>query len=175
MNDAQDHREATIVMRTIAIGFVIVALTHTGAAAQTAAEQAQILANFEMSVVDYTQRHRCLDMFPEALNAATPAPRVFTPPVAMVFRQMIARALAVRNGMTAVSGGSDLPHAVVLEPFPSIWLQDFPPVLLEVLPRLPAPLEYRLIGHDLVVRDTEADMIVGVLRDAVGPALTRIR
>src|SRR5687768_830847 len=99
MNDAQDHGEARIVMRTIAIGFVIVALTHTGAAAQTAAEQAKILGDFQMSVVDYTQRHRCLEMFPEALNAATPAPRVFTPPVAMVFRQIIARALAVPSGM----------------------------------------------------------------------------
>ena len=40
---------------------------------------------------------------------------------------------------------------------------------------LPAPLEYRLIGHDLVIRDKEADIIVGVLPNAVGPALTVIR
>lgn len=34
--------------------------------------------------------------------------------------------------------------------------------------RLPAPLEYRLIGNDLVIRDGEADVIVAVLRDALG-------
>jgi hypothetical protein len=37
---------------------------------------------------------------------------------------------------------------------------------------LPAPLEYRLIGRDLVVRDIQSDVIIGVLRDAVGAIST---
>jgi hypothetical protein len=48
-------------------------------------------------------------------------------------------------------------------------------VLKDALPPLPTPLEYRLIGHDLVIRDTEANVVVGVLRDAVGSPLTVIR
>ena len=58
-------------------------------------------------------------------------------------------------------------------PFPANELYDFPNVLDEVLPLLPAPLEYRLIDHDLVIRDVEADVIVAVLRDAIGTDTTR--
>ena len=165
-------------MRTIAIGLLALALAHGGASAQTADEKARILRDFEQRVADYTQRHKCLDLFPEAVNAATPAPRIFTLPVAVVFRQEIARALADRDGVAAtgvVNGVGAFAHPAVLEPFPANELYDFPRVLQDVLPLLPTPLEYRLIGHDLVVRDKEADIIVGVLRDAVGSPLTVIR
>ncbi len=150
-------------MRVIAIGILALALVPRGAAAQTAAEHARILHDFEVSVADYTTR------------GSAPAPRIFTLPVAMVFRQMIAKTLVERDGVASISGVGTYPHPVVLEPFPSIWLRQFPRVLQDVLPPLPAPLEYRLIGYDLVVRDTDADIVVGVLRDAVGPALTVIR
>ena len=162
-------------MRTIAIGLMALALAHGSAAAQTAGEQAQILRDFQESVAEYTQRDRCLDMFPEAINAVTPAPRIFTPPVAMVFRQMIARSLAERDGVAAIDGVGAYAHPRVLNAFPSDQLHEFPRALHDALPPLPTPLEYRLIGHDLVIRDKEADIIVGVLPNAVGPALTVIR
>ena len=174
-------------MRTIAIGFVALVLAQSGASAQTADERARILRDFEQRVADYTQQQKWLDLSAEALPAATsdpvtpsarrggsmPAPRIFTPPVAMVFRQDIAAAL--RNPGPAISGVGAFPHPQVLEPFPATELHDFPAVLHDALPPLPAPLEYRLIGHDLVVRDKEADIIVGVLRDALGSRLTVIR
>lgn len=142
---------------TIAIGVLALALVHHDAAAQTAGEQAQILRDFEASV------------------AATPAPKkIFTLPVAMVFRQLIAKALAERDGVVAVSGVSRHAHPVIAEPFPSTWLQEFPRVLQDALPPLPPHLEYRLVGHDLVIRNTEGDVVAGVLRDAVGPALAVI-
>src|SRR6185436_2046398 len=72
--------------KAIAIGMLGLALASNRAAAQTAVERAQILRDFQQSVVDYTQQHECLVMFPEAASAATPAPKVFTLPVAMVFR-----------------------------------------------------------------------------------------
>ena len=157
--------------KAIAIGLLGLALTSNRAAAQTAVEQAQILRDFERSVVEYTQRHQCLAMFPEALNAATPAPKIFTLPVAMVFRQLIAQTLADRA--PAAIGGVGTPHrATVLQPFPTNELNDFPPVLRDALPPLAGTLEYRLIGDDLVIRDTGADVIVAVLRDAVGNATT---
>ena len=114
-------------------------------------------------------------MIPEAINAATPAPRIFTLPVAMVFRQLIARTLAARDGVSVVNGVGAYVHATALEPFPSNQLHDFPRVLNDALPTLPTSLEYRLVGHDLVIRDPEADIIVGLLPNAVGPALTVIR
>jgi hypothetical protein len=145
------------------------------ASAQTAGERARIFRDFEQRVADYTRQHECLDMFPEAINAVTPAPRIFTPPVAMVFRQEIARALAERDGVAAIKGVGVFAHPAILERFPSHELHDFPRVLQDALPPLPTPLEYRLVGHDLVVRDKEADIIVGVLRNAVGNSLTVIR
>ena len=158
----------------IAIGMLGLALTATTTNAQTAVEQARILRDFERSVVDYSQRHENLVMFPKALDAATPTPRIFTLPVAVVFRQLIAQALS-EQGTGAAIGGINVPHrAVELQPFPTNELNDFPAVLVEALPGLPDVLEYRLIGNDLVLRDKDADVIVGVLRDAVGN-LTTVR
>jgi hypothetical protein len=122
-------------------------------------------------VVDYTQRDTCL-LFPEASTAATPAPRIFTLPVAMVFRQLIAKELAIADG-PAIGGVGTAHRATVLEAFPTNELYDFPKMLSDALPLVPAPLEYRLIGNDLVIRDAEADLIVAVLRDAVGTIPTR--
>ena len=145
-------------MRTIATALLALVLAQGSANAQTADEKARILGNFEQRAAEYDGR-----------------PLLFTLPVALVFRQVIATALTGREGAAAISGVGAVPHPVVLERFPSTALHEFPRVLLDVLPPLPWPLEYRLIGHDLVVRDKEADLIVGVLRDAVGRQLTVIR
>jgi hypothetical protein len=158
--------------KAIAIGMLGLALVSNRAAAQTAVEQAQILRDFERSVVEYTQRHHCLSMFPEALNAATPAPKIFTLPVAMVFRQKIAHALAGGNAEIG-SVGAASHRAMVLQPFPANELYAFPPVLADVLPELPPTLEYRLIGNDLLIRDTVAEVIVAVLRDALANYTTQ--
>lgn len=161
-------------MRTaIAIGMLGFALCADRAVAQTATEQARILGDFQQSVVDYTQRHKCLDMFPEAISAATPAPKIFTLPVAMVFRQLIARALVGHVGEPAIFGVGIAHRAMPLEPFPGTDLYDFPQKLAAALPGLPAPLEYRLIFNDLAIRDTDADIIVAVMRDAIGNVTTR--
>ena len=58
----------------------------------------------------------------------------------------------------------------VLRSFPIASLYDFPRVLSEALPELPAPLEYRLLDNDLVIRDAETDIVVAVLRDATATA-----
>jgi hypothetical protein len=156
--------------KAIAIGMLGLALVANRAAAQTAVEQAQILRDFQRSVVDYTQRDEGL-LFPEVVSAGAPAPRIFTLPVAMVFRQLIAQAFTAPDG--AAIGAAATHRAVAMLPFPATELYDFPQRLAEVLPLLPAPLEYRLIDHDLVIRDVEADLIVAALRDAVGTVTTR--
>lgn len=160
-----------IVRKAIVIGIGLT-LFAQAVSAQTAAEQSRILGDFQRSVADYTQRHKCLNMFPEAINAATPAPKIFTLPVAMVFRQLIARALAGHVGEPAIVGVGIAHRAQPLEPFPGTDLYDFPQKLAEALPELPAPLEYRLIFNDLVIRDAEADVIVAVMRDAIGNVTT---
>jgi hypothetical protein len=155
----------------IAIGMLGFALLSNGAAAQTATEQAQILRDFEQSVDEYA-RQQCLTMFSEAVTAATPAPKLFTMPVAMVFRQLIAKAMASPTAITA-AGVTATHRATMLEPFPASELADFPKVLSDVLPALPARLEYRLIDNDLVIRDADADVIIAVLRNALGATTTR--
>lgn len=46
-------------------------------------------------------------------------------------------------------------------------LATFPATLLPLLPQLPEELEYRLVGRHLILRDSEANLIVDVLRDAL--------
>ena len=171
-NDALRTGEGFLMRRTIAICMLGLGLLPTRTAAQTAMERAQILRDFQVSVVEYAGQHRCLAMFPEAMLATTAAPKVFTLPVAMVFRQMIARTLAVTDG-PVMSGVGPTHRAAVMQPFPGGELTDFPKVLYDALPVLPSTLEYRLIGNDLVIRDTVGDVIVAVLRDAIGVATTR--
>lgn len=154
-------------MKTFAAG-VIGLLLATGAAAQTAAERELILRDFQRSVADYSAQHHCLDMFPEALSAVAPPPRIFTPPVAMVFRQLIGHALASVDTGTAMRGTGMAPHrARVLDALPA-EAGTLPPLLARALPPLPAGIEYRIVDNDLVLRDATAGVVVAVLRNAVG-------
>jgi hypothetical protein len=99
--------------------------------------------------------------------------------VASVFRQLLARTLEERvHASHIVRAGAELPldrHPAVFEPFPATELHEFPAVLAKALPALPRPLEYRLIGNDLVLRDADGDVIVAVLRDAVGGVTTIVK
>jgi len=44
-------------------------------------------------------------------------------------------------------------------------LATFPGNLLKKLPQLPEELEYRIVGRDLVLRDTKANVVVDILRN----------
>ncbi len=46
-------------------------------------------------------------------------------------------------------------------------LATFPAALLRKLPDLPPELEYRLVGHNLILRDVKANLIVDILRNVV--------
>ncbi len=59
-------------------------------------------------------------------------------------------------------------EARVNEVYPHhVPLQTMPPTLLLSLPKLPKELDYRLIGHSLVLRDAEANLIVDILPNAI--------
>ena len=54
------------------------------------------------------------------------------------------------------------------QPYPTtLPLETFPPRLLKKLPDLPPELEYRLVGHDLILRDVKGNIVVDVLRNVV--------
>ena len=137
-----------VMSKAIAIGMLGLALVANRATAQTVVERAQILSDFHKSVVDYSQQHERLVMFPEATTAVSPAPMVFTLPVAMVFRQIIADAVIVH-------------HA------------DESATVLDELPELPASLLYRLNGNDVELRDLEDGTVVAVLKNAFSAVAAR--
>lgn len=90
---------------------------------------------------------------------------IFTPDIATEFRRLIGLAT---QGTGEARIEKSLEHAEpvevklrVNETYPSgVPLQSTPPTLIMNLPRLPKELEYRIAGRDLVIRDTEANLIV---------------
>ena len=55
----------------------------------------------------------------------------------------------------------------VYDPYPEWATHEMPIVLLHSLPALPEGVEYRLLDHDLVLWDIDADLILDVLPDAI--------
>lgn len=95
---------------------------------------------------------------------------IFTPEVARYFRQLVRRTIATPDADRVRSSlQSAEPVRAVLrvnEAYPAgAPLQSTPPTLLASFPRLPAELDYRIVGRSLVLRDTIANVIVDFLPD----------
>jgi hypothetical protein len=95
---------------------------------------------------------------------------IFPPDVALAFRQRIVAALSPAERLL-LAGGEDgfdaAPSAVVNEPLAPEWMATAPPVVVHGLPELPAAIEYRFVGYDLVLWDAHADIVIDVLPDAL--------
>ena len=106
---------------------------------------------------------------------------LLTSELAPILRDRIAASLA-EHGLTAADlladeaaqgiDGSFIPLNVN-DSFPWRWATAMLPCLLEVLPELPAELQYRIVGHTLVLVDVHASLIVDLLPDAL--AATELR
>ena len=48
-----------------------------------------------------------------------------------------------------------------------IALQTTPPTILQNLPKLPAELEYRIVDHQLILRDVNANLIIDFMAEAI--------
>lgn len=102
---------------------------------------------------------------------------IFTPQIAEYFRYQIASSLAGPHGAEIVSS---LRHAEpvkmelqINQSYPEhVPLQSTPPTLLLNLPELPDGLEYRILNRELVLRDSEANIIVDYVSDAL-PDVTK--
>ena len=98
---------------------------------------------------------------------------IFSPEITRVFRQLISASFQSGEGKqmhqslrrsepvrgVAEHVNQTYPHAVPL--------QSMPPTLLQNLPELPKDLEYRIINHDLILCDVQANLIVDFIRDAI--------
>lgn len=97
---------------------------------------------------------------------------VFSPEISQEFRRLAGTAT---HGPVAGRVGKSLKRAEpvtlrlrVNETYPQrLPLQSVPPTLLQNLPALPPELEYRIVGHALVLRDIGANLIVDFIPDLI--------
>ena len=159
------------------------------------------VGEFQRAVQEYTQLERHIDAAlgePEvsgdaemiqqrvedlaaALRQARSTARrgdLFTPAVSALFRERIHRALVtsgyqpadVLRALAEETSYADPP--VVNGRFAWTTAAPMLPCILLALPELPEMLQYRFVRGDLVLVDTNANLIVDVLPAALAPALT---
>ena len=97
---------------------------------------------------------------------------VFSPEIADYFRREIAATLNGRHGKQIRSSlRRSEPTEMELQinqSYPEkVALQSTPPSLLLNLPELPKGLEYRILGRELVLRDSDANIIVDYIPNAL--------
>jgi hypothetical protein len=98
---------------------------------------------------------------------------IFTPEIADYFRRQISATLTGPHGRKIRASLRHAEPVHIASPKvnqtypPGIPLQSTPPTLLSNLPALPKELEYRIVGHNLVLHDLAPNIIVDLVADAV--------
>jgi hypothetical protein len=101
---------------------------------------------------------------------------LFTPPIAAYFRRQIQTTLDGRQGpeirasLRSAEPLRDVPLKVNQVYPQQMPLQSTPPTLLQNLPLLPKELQYRIVGHNLVLLDVVLKLVVDFIPKALGPA-----
>ena len=155
-----------------------------------------VIEGFEKQVADYVKLHKKAEaglpakkptdsshtinerrrLLAGKIEAARPSAKqgdFFSPEVSQLFKRLIA--MAYQSSGPAKVGTSlrhDEPvHGVQMQvnaPYPeTVPLQTTPPSILLNLPPLPPELDYRIVGQDLVLRDTGANIIVDYIPGAI--------
>lgn len=122
-----------------------------------------------------TELNRAADALAAAIQRGRSKARpgdIFAPAVSAVLKRRIETAIRSANLGPVLSNIDDEGPATTTPAlhlrFPAAAaLATMPPSLLEVLPPLPKPLEYRIVGQYLVLRDSEASMIIDFIPAAV--------
>ncbi len=108
-----------------------------------------------------------------AARAQAKPGNIFSPPVVQLFRKLIAIPFQGSDGhkLWVSLRHAEPVHGLNLAvncAYPQVAaLQSTPPTLLSDLPRLPSELEYRIVGRELVLLDSAANLIVDLLPDAL--------
>jgi hypothetical protein len=122
-----------------------------------------------------TQLNQASDALAAAIQRSRPKARqgdIFQPPVISVIKQRVIAAVRRDNlaeALTMIDDEEKGPAKPAIHMrFPAASpMATMPPSLLAVLPRLPASLEYRIIGDVLILRDVEAALILDLIPTAV--------
>ena len=168
-----------------------------GGQAQKANPDALVLQDYTKRIESYMDQHNRLEKkapplkttddpakiraSQEGLAAAIRAERkgakqgeIFTPEIAAIFRRLMHPEVKGAEGVEtkkAIKEDAPKPGTVPIKvnalypegaPLPSV-----PPNLLANLPKLPEDLEYRIIGHYLILRDVHANIIVDYMPNAI--------
>ena len=172
----------------VAAGLLVAAQGQTAAQPPASARQDDaIVKDFEARVANYMRfrkkeagtspkptassaklaEHR--DQMEQSVRAAREDAKqgdIFADPIAQYFRRQIASTLRgdqgrkIRESLRHAEPVRGIPLRVN-GPYPEgVALQSTPPSLLLNLPPLPKELQYRIVGHDLVLLDTAPNTIV---------------
>jgi hypothetical protein len=157
---------------------------------------AQALADFQKRAADYVKQHKRVQSeihglkptnSPDAIEkhehklqhemreARREAKQgdVFTPEATAEFRRLIGdtlkgpEAARIRESMRSAAPVALRELRVNGRYPPGLALQTTPPSLLKNLPELPPELDYRVVGHTLILRDVEANLIVDWIPDVI--------
>jgi hypothetical protein len=96
---------------------------------------------------------------------------IFTPDSQRAFRTAIEKAHSGRSAAkidrTIVQGEPVKLELYVNKPYPEkIPITTMPPTLLQHFPKLPKKIEYRVVGDDLVLEDTESNLVIDIFPGA---------
>lgn len=120
---------------------------------------------------EISQRQEALGKMIMTLRAGAKPGDVFAPEYQPYFIKIVQDDFKGRSAADRKALVSELPAKVKLDintVYPTtLPLETFPPALLRKLPDLPPELEYRIVGHDLLLRDVKANLIVDILRNVV--------
>ena len=165
----------------------------SGAAASGATDNSRLTAEFQQRVKQYLDlRKKAAGQAPKptdspqiiassqrdlgnkvrVMRAGAKQGEIFAPEIAQYFRRQLTAALAGQSGKK-VRASLHRAEPVKMDmqinqSYPeNVPLQSMPPSVLLKLPELPDGLEYRILDRELVLRDTEANIVVDYIPEAL--------
>lgn len=130
------------------------------------------------SAAEIAEHEKALAQGLRAARVSAAQGDIFTPEISREFRRLIGIAMqgkdAVRIKKSLKSAEPVQAAFRINDPYPEkLPLQSTPPTLLLNLPELPAELDYRIVGHALILRDAKANMIVDFIPNILPGATIR--
>jgi len=178
-----------------ALGLIAIAAPPVVSAHHAIFDPDSVLRSFHERVEGYAALHRRLAPPPLTIDAADPLSglltgrylaaairtsrphaqqgEIFTPEAARLFRWMLADLIGELDGEEFLAGLNDgVPaprgeHPVVNEGYPMVALHRLPSNVRRGLPVIPPELDYRVAGHDLVLWDIYAGVVIDFVPDAL--------
>lgn len=117
-----------------------------------------------------SQEHELAQRIREARKGARPG-NIFTPEISADIRQIVAREMqsAGKRIEASLHHAEPVPlRLAVNDSYPAnVPMQSTPPSLLTSLPPLPKEVEYRVAGHDLILLDVKANLVIDLLESVI--------